>query len=103
MGEFADPLRFDTSSQPLTRADCGKAGMLWNEGANVCTDSTSTSEANLNLFPALTAPKVRGDALASLGESKSKSTKSSESPAAVHKSEIAGMESSGEAVTAAPR
>jgi len=29
-------LAADTSSQPLTRADCGKAGMLWNEGANVC-------------------------------------------------------------------
>jgi spore germination cell wall hydrolase CwlJ-like protein len=103
MGELADPLGFDTSSQPLTRADCGKAGMLWNEGSNVCTDSTSTSEANLNLFPALKAPKVRGDALAALGESKSKSTKSGESPAAVHKSEIAAMESPGEAVTAAPR
>src|SRR5207344_3420325 len=36
MGELADPLRFDTSSQPLTRVDCGKAGMLWDEGANVC-------------------------------------------------------------------
>jgi spore germination cell wall hydrolase CwlJ-like protein len=35
MGDVADPLRFNTSSQPLTRADCGKAGMLWNEGANV--------------------------------------------------------------------
>jgi lipoprotein-anchoring transpeptidase ErfK/SrfK len=31
----------DTSSQPLTRIDCGKAGMRWNEGANVCTESTS--------------------------------------------------------------
>jgi lipoprotein-anchoring transpeptidase ErfK/SrfK len=33
----------DTSSQPLTRADCGKAGMRWNEGANVCTESISTA------------------------------------------------------------
>jgi hypothetical protein len=105
MGELADPLRSDTSSQPLTRADCGKAGMLWNEGANVCTDSTSTSEVNLNLFQTLKVRKARvittgGDAL---GESESKSTKSSESPAAVHKSKIAAMESPGEAVTAAPR
>ena len=23
-------------TQPLTRADCGKAGMKWNDGANVC-------------------------------------------------------------------
>ena len=49
-GRFGRPSCYDTSSQPLTRADCGKAGMLWNEGANVCTDSTSTVEANLNLF-----------------------------------------------------
>jgi len=33
----------DTSSQPLTRADCGKAGMRWDEGANVCTESTLTA------------------------------------------------------------
>ena len=106
-GELADPLRYDASSQPLTRADCGKAGMLWNERANVCTDSTSTVEANLNLFQALEVPKVRvtttgGDALAALGVSESKSTKSSESPAAVHKSEIMAMESPGEVKTAAP-
>src|SRR6478736_9880140 len=36
-------LAADTSSQPLTRADCGKAGMRWNEGANVCTESNSTA------------------------------------------------------------
>jgi len=36
-------LAADTYSQPLTRADCGKASMLWNEGANVCTESTSTA------------------------------------------------------------
>jgi spore germination cell wall hydrolase CwlJ-like protein len=94
MGDVADPLRFDTSSQPLTRADCGKAGMLWNEGANVCTDSTSTVEANLTLFQA--------KALADLGGSESKSTKSSASPAALHSSEITAMESPGEVKTAAP-
>ena len=59
MSAPGDPLRFDTFSQPLTRADCGKAGMLWNERANVCTASTSTAELSLNLFPALKAPKVR--------------------------------------------
>jgi len=32
----------DTSSQPLTRADCDKAGLRWNEGANVCSESIST-------------------------------------------------------------
>jgi Cell Wall Hydrolase len=101
MGDVADPLRFDTSSQPLTRADCGKAGMLWNEGANVCSDATSTAEAHLNLFQAK-APEVRGDALAARGKSESKSTKGGEAPAAVHKPEIAAMESPGEVKTAAP-
>ena len=100
MGDV-DPLRFDISSQPLTRADCGKAGMLWNEGANVCTDSTSTVEANLNLFQPK-APEVRGDALADLGGSESKSTKGGEAPAAGHKSEKAAMERPGEVKTAAP-
>ena len=101
MGDLADPLVYDTSSQPLTRADCGKAGMLWNEGANVCTDSTSTVEANLNLFQPK-APEVRGDALADLGGSESKSTKGGEAPAAVHKPEKAAMERPGEVKTAAP-
>jgi spore germination cell wall hydrolase CwlJ-like protein len=107
MGALGDPLRFDTSSQPLTRADCGKAGMLWNEGANVCTESTSTAELSLNLFLALKAAKVRvtttgGGALAALGESVSKSTKSGESLAAVHKLEITAVESPAKVETAAP-
>ena len=29
----------DVSSQPLTRADCGRAGMGWDENANICTAS----------------------------------------------------------------
>ena len=33
-----------TSSQPLTRADCDRASMRWNEGTNVCSDSTLTIE-----------------------------------------------------------
>jgi hypothetical protein len=101
MGDLADPHGYDTSSQPLTRADCGKAGMLWNEGANVCTDSTSTVEANLNLFQPK-APEVRGDALADLGGSESKSTKGGEAPAAGHKPEKAAMDRPGEVKTAAP-
>jgi hypothetical protein len=101
MGELADPLRFDTSSQPLTRADCGKAGMLWNEGANVCTESTSTAELSL----ALKAAKVRvtatgGGALAALGDSESKSTKSGELLTAVHKPEITAVESPAKVETA---
>ena len=107
MGELADPLRFDTSSQPLTRADCGKAGMLWNEGANVCTDSTSTAELSLDLILPLKAAKARvtttgGGVLGGLGDSESKSTKSGESLAAVHKPDITAMEGPGEVETAAP-
>ena len=33
----------DSSVQPLTRADCDKGGMRWNEGANVCAEPTSTA------------------------------------------------------------
>ena len=85
MGDLADPHVYDTSSQPLTRADCGKAGMLWNEGANVCTHSTSTAKASLDSLQT-NALEVRGDALADLGVSEPKSTKSDASPAAAHKS-----------------
>jgi spore germination cell wall hydrolase CwlJ-like protein len=106
MGELADPLSFDTYSQPLTRADCGKAGMLWNEGANVCTESTSTAELILDVILPLKAAKVRvsstGGSAAALGDSESKSTKSSESLSAVHKPDIMAMESPGEVETAAP-
>ena len=82
MGALGDPLRIDTSSQPLTRADCGKAGMLWDEGANVCTG---------------------GDVINVLGESESKSTKRGESLAAGHKPEIAAVESPAKVETTAPR
>ena len=82
MGAWGDPLRIDTSSQPLTRADCGNAGMLWDEGANVCTG---------------------GDVINALGESESKSTKGGESLAAVHKPEITTVESPAKVETTAPR
>src|SRR6476469_6321879 len=51
----------DTSSQPLTRADCAKAGMRWNEGANVCTGSTSTAarrESKPESTPGANSPSV---------------------------------------------
>jgi Cell Wall Hydrolase len=92
----------DTSSQPLTRADCGKAGMLWDERANVCTESTSTAELSVNLFLALKAPKARvtntGGGV--LGESESKS---GESLAGVRKPEIAAVEIPAKVETAAPQ
>ena len=101
MGALGDPLRIDTSSQPLTRADCGKAGMLWDEGANVCTESTST-ELSLNTPKALVT-NTGGGVLDALGESESKSTKRGKSLAAVHKPEIAAVESRAKVETAAPR
>ena len=82
MGAWGDPLRIDTSSQPLTRADCGNAGMLWDEGANVCSG---------------------GDVINALGESESKSTKGGESLADVHKPEITTVESPAKVETIAPR
>ena len=49
----------DVSSQPLTRADCYKGGMTWNENANVCgSDSeafSAASEAVLETFAAETS------------------------------------------------
>src|SRR5215471_14706339 len=32
-------------SQPLTRLDCDKAGMTWNDGANVCGAASQAAEA----------------------------------------------------------
>ena len=80
MGAWGDPLRIDTSSQPLTRADCGNAG--WDEGANVCSG---------------------GDVINALSESESKSTKGGESLADVHRPEIKTVESPAKVETIAPR
>ena len=82
MSAWGDPLRIDTSSQPLTRADCGNAGMLWDEGANVCSG---------------------GDVINALSESESKSTKGGESLADVHRPEIKTVESPAKVETIAPR
>jgi hypothetical protein len=46
----------EPSSQPLTRADCDKAGMGWDEGANVCVPNAEGSKAAGS--KALTAPKA---------------------------------------------
>ena len=80
MSAWGDPLRIDTSSQPLTRADCGNAG--WDEGANVCSG---------------------GDVINALSESESKSTKGGESLADVHRPEIKTVESPAKVETIAPR
>ena len=41
----------DTASQPLTRAGCDKANMVWNERANVCGEKSEGTEAEA-------APKI---------------------------------------------
>jgi hypothetical protein len=38
----------DTAIQPLTRADCHKASMHWNEEANVCAEPNSTAATPLS-------------------------------------------------------
>src|SRR5262245_16674876 len=47
----------EPSSQPLTRADCDKAGMGWDEGANVCVSNAQGSKAAGS--KAQTAPKAK--------------------------------------------
>ena len=32
-------------SQPLTREECGKAGMKWSDDANVCGETLGTNQA----------------------------------------------------------
>ena len=34
----------ETTPQPLTRADCEKAGMHWNDDANVCGGQQATTK-----------------------------------------------------------
>ena len=55
----------DTDIQPLTRADCGKAGMHWREEANVCAEPNSTVAApqSSTVFTADTSsqPLTRAD------------------------------------------
>src|SRR5262245_31357516 len=47
----------EPSSQRLTRADCDKAGMGWDEGANVCVSNAQGSKAAGS--KAQTAPKAK--------------------------------------------
>jgi hypothetical protein len=68
----------DTSSQPLTRADCNKAGMSWNEGANVCASKAeglkAESGAKAQTAKASAASNAKG---ASKPKTVSKATKPS--------------------------
>ena len=45
----------DISGQPLTRADCDRAAMTWDETANVCTEKDA-------LFPAALQAAAENDA-----------------------------------------
>jgi hypothetical protein len=36
---YGDPV----STQPLTRADCDKAGLAWNDNANVCRPASEVA------------------------------------------------------------
>ena len=36
---------YETSPQPLTRADCAMAGQAWNDGANVCNSNLEVSNS----------------------------------------------------------
>ena len=38
------PAFAETTPQPLTRADCEKAGMHWNDNANVCGGQQATNK-----------------------------------------------------------
>jgi hypothetical protein len=69
----ASAFAIDSSSQPLTRADCNKAAMRWNEGANVCVPNAEGSKAEGS--KAQTAPKA---------EAASKEKNASKPKAALH-------------------
>jgi lipoprotein-anchoring transpeptidase ErfK/SrfK len=42
----------DASRQPLTRSDCDKAGMRWNDSANACGEKSGTQAASKTTSPA---------------------------------------------------
>ena len=55
----------DTSSQPLTRADCDKAGMHWDDGVNVCASKVVAPKVEA-------APKTEGAPKAECGRTERK-------------------------------
>ena len=48
-------------SQPLTRSDCGKAGMTWNDNANVCGEKSEAQVAPKATTPAAPAILINID------------------------------------------
>jgi hypothetical protein len=75
----------DTASQPLNRADCDKAGMHWDENANVCASAQAGS-------PQVSMPKT---------ETSAKSTAAATSPKKMtkspHKKQVSAKKSSSRA------
>jgi lipoprotein-anchoring transpeptidase ErfK/SrfK len=60
----------DISVQPLTRIDCEKAALAWDENANVCIANSGDAESQFALEPAAKAD-VSGQPLTKLGCEKS--------------------------------
>ena len=55
-------LAADVSSQPLARADCDKAGLTWNDNANVCgSDSEQGARPSFEEAEASSQPLTRVD------------------------------------------
>ena len=55
-GSDEESSAIDTSRQPLTRLDCDKAGMAWNDSANVC--GSVAGEAAVKTAPSSEAPET---------------------------------------------
>jgi len=51
----------DASRQPLTRSDCDKASMQWNDSANVCGKRSGTQAAAKTASPVLSAILINID------------------------------------------
>lgn len=70
---FAFPVLAADTPQPLTRADCSKAGAAWawNENANVCEEASHAPKAQA--APAV-MPKAEGAKTAEPGEPKAAKT-----------------------------
>ena len=44
-GIIAPAISAENTPQPLTRADCEKAGMQWNDNANACSGKEASAQS----------------------------------------------------------
>jgi lipoprotein-anchoring transpeptidase ErfK/SrfK len=51
----------DVTAQPLTRSDCDKAGMSWDDNANVCASASADLKPKRNTAEVLSQPLTRSD------------------------------------------